>query len=375
MSKKVRVLFVNGGLMDRGGVSSVMMNYYMHIDSSQVQIDFLTHGYGEGIRDKKIIESGEKIFTVPPKSKNYFKNTKMIRNILKKNHYDIVHSHADAGNAHILKIAKQCGVPVRISHSHNTDYTINNPVRKKLADMQKKNISKYATHMFACSEEAAMWLYGKSVPIIKNAIEIYDFSYNEAHRSKIRNKYNIGDKFLVGCVGRLDYQKNQTFLLKVFSDVVKRRDDICLMLLGDGILKNELTEETKRLKIEDRVIFAGQVSNVNEYYSAFDIMVMPSLFEGLGMVAIEAQSANLPCLLSDNIPKTVSINDNVVFLSLSDYQAWVDKLYIANPNSQRDNKDCLERIKSAGYDINLEAKKLEQFYLKVSENYNESFDN
>ena len=147
------------------------------------------------------------------------------------------------------------------------------------------------------------------------------------------------------------------------------------MLLGDGILKNELTEETKRLKIEDRVIFAGQVSNVNEYYSAFDIMVMPSLFEGLGMVAIEAQSANLPCLLSDNIPKTVSINDNVVFLSLSDYQAWVDKLYIANPNSQRDNKDCLERIKSAGYDINLEAKKLEQFYLKVTENYNESFDN
>ena len=374
MSKKVRVLYVNGGLMDRGGVSSVMMNYYMHIDSSQVQIDFLTHGYGEGIRDKEIINNGGKIFTVPPKSKNYFKNTKMIRNILKKNHYDIVHSHADAGNVHILKIAKQCGVPVRISHSHNTDYTINNPVRKKLADMQKKNISKYATHMFACSEEAAMWLYGKSVSIIKNAIEINNYSYNEVHRNKIRNKYNIGDSLLVGCVGRLDYQKNQTFLLKVFSDVVKRRDDICLMLLGDGILKNELTEETKRLKIEDRVIFAGQVSNVNEYYSAFDIMVMPSLFEGFPVALVEAQCSNLPCLVSDNVTDSVKINSNMDFLSLSNYQEWVEQLSLAYPE-ERTHSGCLERVKSAGYDINIEAKKLEQFYLKVSENYNESFDN
>lgn len=373
MSNPIKVLYVNGGLMDRGGVSSVMMNYYLNIDRSRIHIDFLTHGYGEGVRDKEIIKNGGKIFTVPPKSKDYFKNTKMIRNILKKNHYDIVHSHADAGNAHILKIAKQCGVPVRISHSHNTDYTINNPIRKELADMQKKNISKYATHMFACSEEAAMWLYGKSVPIIKNAIELNDFSYSEEQRNNIRNKYNIGDKFLVGCVGRLDYQKNQIFLLNIFSDLLKKRNDICLMLVGDGILKQELIEAAKKLRIEDSVIFAGQVSNVNEYYSAFDIMVMPSLFEGLGMVAIEAQSANLPCLLSDNIPKTVRINDNVVYLSLSDYQAWVDKLYTANPNSQRDNEDCLERIKRAGYDINTEAKKLELFYLKVSKNVESEF--
>lgn len=367
MSNKVRVLYVNGGLMDRGGVSSVMMNYYMHIDSSQVQIDFLTHGYGEGVRDKEIIKNGGKIFTVPPKSKDYFKNTKMIRDIFKKNHYDIVHSHADAGNAHILKIAKQCGVPVRISHCHNTDYTINNPIRKKLADMQKKHILKYATHMFACSEEAGMWLYGKKVPIIKNAIKINNYSYNEEHRNNIRNKYNIGDKFLVGCVGRLDYQKNQIFLLKVFSDVLKKRNDICLMLVGDGILKQELIESVKELRIENSVIFAGQVSNVNEYYSAFDIMAVPSVFEGFPVALVEAQCSNLPCLVSDNVTDSVKINSNMDFLSLSNYQEWVERLSSSYPE-ERTHSGCLERVKSEGYDINTEAKKLEQFYLKVSLN-------
>ncbi len=375
MKKQVKVLYVNGGLMDRGGVSAVMMNYYLHIDKNLVHIDFLTHGGTAGVRDNEIYENGGEVFTVTPKSKNYFQNVKQIKKVLKKNNYDIVHAHADSGNAHILRLAKKCGIPVRISHSHNTDHTVNNKLRRKLADLQKKKISKYATHKFACSKEAGLWLYGKEVPVINNAITVRNFAYSKDSRESIRNKYDIGGNLLIGCVGRLDYQKNHKFLLSVFSEIVKKCKDVRLLLVGDGILKNELTEEVKKLGLQEYVIFAGQVSNVNEYYSAFDLFVMPSLFEGLGMVIIEAECSGLPCLLSENIPSSVKINDNVRFLSLDKPDVWVDAILLANIEESQRTTDNLKKVIGAGYDIETQAKKIEQFYMKVSENANESFDN
>lgn len=191
--EQVKILYVNGGLMDRGGVSSVMMSYFQHFDKSKVHIDFLVHGTGSGERDEEIIQAGSKIFSVPPKSKNPIVNKKMIKTVMMNEKYDIVHSHADSGNGYILKIAKKCGVDIRISHSHNTNYTISNKVRIALNEIQKKLINHYATHKWACSKKAAEWLYGTcdGVDIVNNAIDTKRFVYSLANRNEIRSRYGI----------------------------------------------------------------------------------------------------------------------------------------------------------------------------------------
>lgn len=375
MRDYIKVLFVNGGLMDMGGVSSFMMNYYNHIDKSKVHIDFLTHGTCAGIRDDEIVSQGGNVYVIPPKSKDYLTNVKRMREILISEKYDIVHAHADSGNAHILKIAKECGVPVRISHSHNTDHTVVNPIRRFIADFQKKRIKRYATHLLACSKEAGEWLYGEEVPVINNAISTSDFSFNLYYRNEVREKYCIGDNLLIGCVGRLDYQKNQAFLLEVLSEVVKLRKDVRLMLVGDGILRSELETKMKALSLEDYVIFAGQISNINKYYSAFDIFTLPSIFEGFGMVVIEALCSNCPCLISDRFPKSVQIDERIVTASIDDITEWVN--YISNFNVVNDRliHDGIKTVSSNGFDIVRSANKLTNFYFDIMSSKNESISN
>lgn len=365
----IKILYVNGGLMDRGGISAVMMNYFFNFEQKKIKIDFLVHGFQKGAWDDEIIKRGGKIYRVPPKSQNLIGNIKGIEEVLKNNKYDIIHVHADAGNAHILRIAKQYKIPVRISHSHNTNYVTKNKIKILLGFFQKKAIKKYATNLWACSDEAAKWLYGNNsnYKVINNAIDTRKYVFDEACRKEIREKYNIGSSILFGNVGRLDYQKNHSFLIQWFYKYLQKNPNAKLMLVGDGHLRESLENKVQELQLQSKVIFIGQVCNPEYYYSAFDAFVMPSNFEGLGIVAVEAQCNGLKCFLSDVFPKGIDITKQVKTLPLNDVNSWVDEISKSDLARADSNKNT-EVVISANYDIYTEAKKLEATYIDMFNN-------
>ena len=361
-NKPIKVLYVNGGLMDRGGISSVMMSYYLEFDLRFIYVDFVVHGDGIGERDEEILQRGGKIFRVPPKSKNPIANYNCLKKIMKNGKYDIVHSHADSGNALILKIAKECGINIRISHSHNTDYTVHNRLRNFLNNIQKNQISKYATHKWACSKKAGEWLYGKkeSFVVIPNAIDVAKFTYNSKTRAKYREKYGLEGKMVIGHIGRFDYQKNQRFLVETFVQALKERDDIRLVLIGDGKDKPIIERIIKENCVEDKILLMGKRYDVNSILNMFDLFVLPSKFEGLPVVMVEAQANGLKCVCSDLITREVNLTGNVIYLPL-DIFIWSKEII---KTCERDNA-CLQKIVNSGYEINSAAEKVQEQYLKM----------
>lgn len=358
-----KVLYVHGGLLGRGGTEAVMLNYFRNIDKSRVSIDFLVHGFGEGVYDEEILSAGSKIFHVVPKGESYRDNAEQIRKILIENRYDVVHAHMDCGNAHVLKIAKACGVPMRISHSHNTSIQTSNFLKKLYNNLEKKKIPQYATHLFACSDLAGKWLYGKNYTVIHNAIDVKKFAYDPALRAKIRQQWNIADSdVVIGHIGRFCYQKNHIRLISIFHELLKLQDNAKLLLIGEGELLDSIQAECARLAILDHVIFTGAISNAAELMQAMDCFVLPSHFEGLPVVMVEAQAAGLPILASDVITSKSKLTPLVSFLSLQESDTlWAETLQKLAFSGRQDTAALLA---SQGYDISENAEKMQVFYEK-----------
>lgn len=369
----IRVLYVNGGIMSRGGIESYMMNYYRHLDRSKIQIDFIVHGFEKGVYDDEVISLGGKIYNIPIKSKDYFANIRALRKIFSSGNYKIVHSHMDAMSIVVLKEAKKGGIPIRIAHSHNTKHLTNNKVKFLLNEFARKNITKYATHLFACSRVAGEWLFGydsmknRKVSIINNAIDIDKFKFDEKRRKELRKEYNIENNFVIGHVGRFDYQKNHMFLLEILKEVKLKISNSKLILVGDGHLREQILGKIEELNLKNDVIILSNRSDVNELNNMFDLFILPSLFEGLPVVAIEAQANGLSCIFSDTITKEVAINKNVIFVEKSnELEMWINKIIdVKNQFSNReaDNKMLVQK----GYCIKKEAEKLQQIYLSFIE--------
>lgn len=370
--RPIRVLYVNGGIMDRGGISAYMMNYYRHIDRSKVQIDFVVHGFEKGVFDDEIQELGGVIYNVPVKSKDYFGNVKALREIFRSEKYKIVHSHMDAMGAVVLKEAKKCGIQVRIAHSHNTEHLTNNKLKYIFNEIARKNITKYSTQLCACSEAAGRWLFGDAntdggrVTYIKNAIELDKYKFDGQVRAAVRKEYGLDDSFIVGHIGRFDHQKNHSFLLEKFRDVLKERPDSILFLVGDGHLRGTIEAKIKDLGIIDNVIMAGVKEDIYRIINGFDVFCLPSLFEGLGIVLIEAQANGLKCIVSQNIPSEANVSGETIFLALdANPKIWVDSI-IASKKEDVDREIDSERYIDAGYAIPFEAEKLQNIYLRLS---------
>lgn len=376
--KPQRILYVNGGTMQRGGIESFMMSYYRNIDREKIQIDFIVHGFEEGAYDQEIERLGGRIFNVPIKSKNYFGNIKAIESILSSNDYKIIHSHLDAMSIVILKIAKKCGIPYRIAHSHNTDHLTKNKFKYLLNELARKRINNYATHFYACSKPAGTWLFGErqmksgKVKIVNNAINLNDYTFNESIREVIRERLNISDKFVVGHVGRLDYQKNHDYLIDIFYELLKRKPNSVLVLVGDGILKKEIRDKINKLRINNQVMLLGPRNDVNLLLNSFDYFLLPSKFEGLGISLIEAQANGLKGITSINTPKEVNVTGNINFISTDDkdISEWVKTIISESEYERVPNR---EKLREAGYDIKLEAKKLQKVYLDLLEGKNENY--
>ena len=359
----IKILYVNGGTMDRGGVSTFMMNVYEKMHSEKIQIDFLVHTLSKGVRDEDILNLGGKIFRVPARGRNPLKNYRQIKQIMLNGKYDVVHAHADAGNSTILSIAKECNIPIRISHCHNTNYTNKSLLKRFLNDQFKKQIPRYATHLWACSEKAGEWLYGNhSFEVIPNAIDVQKFIYSPQLSKDLRKELNLENKFVIGHVGRFDYQKNHDFLLKVFAEVVHEREDAHLVLIGKGELEEVIKKQANQLGILDKISFLGESSNVNKLINVFDVGVFPSLFEGFSIAMVEMQVNGLPLVVSDNVPSEINLTDNIRFLSLDETVKYWCKTILETKG--RDT-GAVDKIIAKGYNLSDMVNKLTKTYERI----------
>lgn len=348
--------------MGRGGLETMIMNYYRHIDKNKIQFDFLVHRDFEADYDQEIKQLGGHIYHLPrlnPFSRNYRKEFKQF---LKEHSYQIIHVHQDCLSSIALKVAYQNDIPTRIAHAHSTSQDKN--IKYLIKRFYMRSIPKYATHLFACGREAGDWMFqGKSFEIVNNAIDSQNFKYDELLRSNVRKALSIKDnEVVIGHVGRFNYPKNHEFIIDIFNDLTQKDKRFKLLLVGTGDLEDKIKEKVKDLNLQDKVLFLGSRSDVNELMQAMDIFLFPSHYEGLGIVAIEAQASGLPIIKSNNVPDQCKITSNVWSLSLDDnINIWVNKILEVSESFER--KDTSKYIKEAGYDINSNVKWLEDFYL------------
>ena len=363
MKHPIRVLQVVT-YMGRGGLETMLMNYYRHIDHSKVQFDFLTHREFDGDYDKEIKELGGNVYhlsNLNPLSIDY----KTSLNDFFENHpeYKIVHSHLDCMAGIPLKYAKLNNVPLRIAHAHNSNQT--KDLKYPLKLFYKRNIKKNANYLFACGDEAGKWMFNTDkFKVLNNAIDAKDYTFNMNIRNDKRKEFGISDdSIMVGHVGRFFPQKNHDFLIDIFNQFHKDYPNSYLMLVGEGELKTSIQDKVNTLGLEDYVIFTGLRSDVNELLQAMDVFLFPSLYEGLPVSIVEAQAAGLPCLISDKVPIECKKTDLVYQLSLEDsVNTWADKIYELSHISRR---DTYEEIKQSGFDIVENAKWLENFYVDL----------
>ncbi len=322
-------------LIRRGGVENVAINYALHLDKTKYRVSFLCVGV-DGGQDEEyreiILNKGYSVFDIPKEYNSLPKKYRYLVGFFKEHHYDIVHSHTIFFSALVLKVAKRKGVHVRVAHSHISMWNQKEtPVYKIYKHVMRKILNSSANRKLACSNAAGIYLYGKreygkNGIFIANGVDTQHFAYNEQHRQDIRREFLISDdEILMGHIGTIYEIKNQAFIVEVLAEYLKLNTSAKLLLVGEPIDSMPVIKKAEELKVSDRVIFAGQRGDVYKIYSAFDIMVFPSLHEGLPVSLIEAQASKLPCLVADTVTEEVKFNDNLLFLSLDKSpRVWAD---------------------------------------------------
>lgn len=356
----MKILIVSTVEFELNGITSVILNYYKNTDLSEIHMDFVVINCPDDTLVADIRANGSKFFVLPRKKSpiSYMIN---LYKLCKANHYDIIHVHGNSATMALEMVpAMLAGILVRIAHSHNTT-CIHLKLHKWLYPLF--NIS--YTHALACGENAGRWLFnGKPFVVLKNGIVLDKYRYDEKTRNKYRGKINCENKRVIGHVGLFNEQKNQKFIIEIFEKIIARKDEYQLVLIGEGPLFQEIKELSKSLGIEERVIFLGTTDKVNCYMQAMDIFVLPSLYEGLPLVLVEAQAAGLPCIVSTEVSREADLTGTVQYINLEDQELWIDKIMSIEINANRGSTDNLKKLELCGYDIERSAKTLTDFYQK-----------
>lgn len=344
-----------------GGVEKFLMNYYQNIDRNIIQFDFINM-YDYISYEAEIKNMGGKIYNVTSVKKNPLLYYRQIKKIIKENNYNIVHINMLSA-ANILPVLAASSVHTTniIVHSHNGGIP-NGFFRKVLNKVNKRILISKANVFFACSKLAGDWMFGNKVDyqIIPNAIELKEFQFNEEKRNQIRKELNIEKKYVLGHVGRFQKQKNHSFLIDIFNEFHRMCPDSVLLLIGIGELQDDIKKKVSQYHLDDIVYFLGKKENVCDYYQAMDAFVLPSLFEGLPVVGVEAQISDLNCFFSDNITKEVQLSEKSYFISLN-HSAYEWGQYIYNHGDIKNR--TIKNI--SDYDITIQSKGLEQKYLQL----------
>ena len=360
MSGPIRVLHIVT-YMGRGGLETMLMNYYRNIDREKVQFDFLVHRMEKYDYDDEIESLGGNIYRfnrLNPFSINY--KNKLFNFFKEHTEYRIVHCHLDCMSSVPLKVAKKAGVPVRIAHAHNTNQDKN--LKYILKMYYKRKIKKYSTHLFACSQDAGKWMFNTDdFKVLPNAIDAKKYMYDLTIRNQIRKELNLNDSIVFGHVGRFSYPKNHSFLIDIFTELKKIYPNSKLILVGGGDGVPYIKQKVENSKLENDVLFLGVRSDVNRILQALDVLVFPSLYEGLPLTIVEAQASGLPCFISDKVPIECKKTDLVYQLCLSDSaKKWAEFIQLVLCEFSRINK--YEEIVRSGFDVKENVKILKEFY-------------
>lgn len=355
-------ILITGMQHDYNGIEAFIMNVYRNIDRSEYQFDFLTTHDAVIACEDEIKMLGGHIYKVEvPMKENFFKHFSSIKKFFKENgkNYCAIHMNSCFPNYSLpLKYAKKYGVNVRIFHSHNSSdmYVSNNKIKELIKKIkynyERYMIKKRATHLLACSDEAGKYMFNRNkFAVIKNGIVLENFKYDVEIRRKKRKELEINDSTKVlGFVGRLQYQKNPMLLLEILRNLVKCDKDYLLLIIGVGDKEQEMRAYINKYELDNYVKFLGRRSDVNDLYSAMDIFVLPSIFEGLGIVLIEAQASGLKCVTSENVPLLTKVAENIAYHNIHDIDSWIEdiKRYQVDSNYR---ENAYRNVEKGGYDI------------------------
>ena len=368
-AKPTRVLQIIG-IVCGGGVEAVIMNYYRNINRNLVQFDFVIDGYEKTYLDDEIESMGGKVYHVEPYRKNIFRYMAQIYIIIKNGHYEIVHSNMNTLSVFSLFPAWLAGVKYRILHNHSI--AVKQEGKRTLLKNILRPISKiFANKYAACSILAADWMYGKNcikkgnIRIIRNAIDLKKYAFSKKIRDEYRQELGLADDdFVIGHIGRFVFPKNHLFLLKVFREVNKLQPKTKLLLIGDGELRKKVEETVKKYDLVEKVKFLGLRKDVQALYNVMDLFVLPSWYEGLPVVAVEAQANGLKCIISSNVSRECVLTSSVDMKELaSGCHEWA-KCILSNNKGERNNFATKELEKN-NYDIKREGEKLTDIYIKL----------
>jgi len=358
----LRVLHVLDKLAINSGTTNVIMNYFKKIDCNQIAFDFMLN---QKIADEDLIklleDRGSKVFVMPElKISNVFKYIKALRDFYDNHEYKIIHGHVANSAVFYLGLARN--VPIKILHSQNSG-GVRNKLKKVRNFILTRLVKAVPTHFLACSNEAAMYLFGKqnTAKLIGNAIDIESFSFNPSAREKVRNKLNANDSLVIGHVGRFCQEKNHVFLFHVFKNIISKRPSSILLLVGCGELFEEMQNTAKDLGICEHVIFVGKPNCIHDLFSAMDVFVLPSTSEGVPLAAVEAQASGLPVLLSNCVSLETKVSPYTEFIPLN-IEVWTNRLLnvVMHERSIGENY-----VKNSRFDISIQAEVLTSYYKDI----------
>lgn len=349
--------------MNRGGAETMIMNYYRRMDREKIQFDFLVHREQPGDYEEEIKSLGGRIYRAfPIRPWSYGKYRKWLDDFFARHkEFCAVHAHILENCGFVLQSAKEAGIPVRIAHSHlaKPAFDLKYPFRAYGKNVLKKS---EPTLRLACGKAAGEYLYGSdSFKVLPNAVDLKRFGYDESVRAQMRSELGLSEKIIVGNVARFHPVKNQTYLVDIFEAFLKIEPNSVLLFVGVGQEEENVKQKVLQKGLSEKIIFLGLRNDVDRLLQAMDLFVFPSKLEGLPLSLVEAQSAGLPCLLSDRVTKETAVTDLVSFIPLDDSpEAWAQKMQEAFKIERKSSND---QIIAAGYDIERNAKELEEIYL------------
>jgi glycosyltransferase EpsF len=357
----IRVLHIVGGPMDFGGTEMFLMNYHRNINRNLIQFDYLIIEEGEGIFDYEINKLGGKVYYIPSKRTKFVLHFRKLLRVLNEYRNLPVHMHLDGMNGLYGFIALLNRNKFRISHSHNTNHLTSKIIGKFIHDSFRVLNRFVNNHYAACSKEASYWLHGrvcsKKSTIILNAIEINKFLFDSDSRFNLRQKFAIEDEIVIGHVGRFHDQKNHTFMLELAKYLKSNGVNFRMLFIGEGEHFQATKDYISLNNLGSVIILIGKSDIPQVYYNMMDVFILPSLFEGLGIVLVEAQTNGLPCLISPNIPSEAFLSNNITVLPITDPKIWASKLI----------EMTFERntVHFNSYDINRASVKIVEFYTSL----------
>lgn len=368
----IRVLQVIAG-MNAGGMETMIMNYYRNLDRTKIQFDFLISEKEKCFYEDEINSLGGKIYRVTSRRTDIIKNRKELKQFFKKHKYKIAEFHQGITYYYPLKMAKKYGVSKRIIHNHGIDRKFLKKFKIYNEVFAKRRISNLATNYFSCSEEVNNQLFSNkiikqnTIEIIPNAIDVEKYEYSIENRKEIRQELKIEENIKIyGHIGTFTYPKNHNFLIEIYEKIQKAETDSKLILIGEGPLKSEIENKVKEKKLQENVLFLGIRQDIYKILSAMDYFIFPSVFEGVPLTLIEAQSNGIPIAMSDSISQEATINSNCFRLPLSDEEKWINKIENNTEETTERRIRRNEEMRKTKFDIKLQTKNLQKIYLKYA---------